>query len=489
MKQSSSQPAQVLRADALSFPSVLAQSITHIAPAVGLVFVLQFITTMAGIAAPLAFAMAFFIVLMIAVCLVQLALHLPSAGGYYTYVSRALNPKAGFLAAWMFFLYEPPTAAVNLAFLSFMLHNIVKIEAGINCPWYVFFLTAVTLITVLIYRGIEISATVVIWLTTLEVLIVACLAITSFMHPGDGRIHLEDFGSLHSFGQKGFYLAVVFSILIFTGFEAVAPLAEETRDPRRTLPRAVLLSTTLTGVFFVVCSMAILTGWGNSQIATFAHSTEAPVILLAKRLWGAAWVVVLLAVVNSILGVAIAGNNAATRVFFAMGRARSLPATLDYVHPRFQTPRNAILLQTFITVAIGLGVGFWIGPDQEYYVLGVAMTLGLLFIYCAGNVGVYFYYRRERRAEFNFVLHFLLPLLSTLSLIWVAYKSAVPLPEPPVRYAPILAATWLVAGVVVMLTVRRASGTPLLPLDSANLDSPNLIPANVPPTVVLKGNA
>jgi len=93
MKQSSPPPAQVLRADALSFASVLAQSITHIAPAVGLVFVLQFITTMAGIAAPLAFAMAFFIVLMIAVCLVQLALHLPSAGGYYTYVSRALIPR------------------------------------------------------------------------------------------------------------------------------------------------------------------------------------------------------------------------------------------------------------------------------------------------------------------------------------------------------------------------------------------------------------
>ena len=51
---------------------------------------------MAGIAAPLAFAIAFFIVLAIAVCMVQLALQLPSAGGYHTYVSRALNPKAGF---------------------------------------------------------------------------------------------------------------------------------------------------------------------------------------------------------------------------------------------------------------------------------------------------------------------------------------------------------------------------------------------------------
>lgn len=479
----SSSPAadsrQVLRANALSFPSVLMQSITHIAPATGLVFVLQFITTMAGLAAPLAYAVAFLIVLATAVCMVQLALHLPSAGGYYTYLSRSLNPKAGFLAAWMFFLYEPPCAGANLAFLSYMLHNIVKIEAGISCPWYVFFLATVLLITVLTYRGIEISATVVIWLTGVEMLIVACLALTSFMHPGDGHIQLQDFGSWHSFGQKGFYLAIVFSISVFTGFESVAPLAEETRDPRRTLPRAVLSSTTLLGVFMVVCAMALLTGWGNSHIASFASSTEAPVILLAKRLWGAAWILVLLAVTNSILAVAIAGTNSATRVFFAMGRARALPAALDYVHPQFQTPRNAILLQTFLTLAIGLGIGFWIGPDQEYYVMGVAMTLGLMFIYGAGNVGVYFYYRRQRPAEFSFLLHFFLPLLSTISLLWVAYKSAVPLPEPPVRYAPILAAVWLLVGIAVVLTVRRAAGTPLLPLDSVSMLHPNALQGNV----------
>jgi amino acid transporter len=237
----------------------------------------------------------------------------------------------------------------------------------------------------------------------------------------------------------------------------------------RTLPRAVLLSTTLMGLFFVVCAMALLTGWGNSHIASFASSTERPVIVLAKRLWGPAWVLVLIAVTHSILAVAIAGNNAATRVFFAMGRARSLPAVLDYLHPRFQTPRDAILLQTFLTLAIGLGIGLWIGPDQEYHVIAVTMTLGLMFIYCAGNIGVFFYYRRDRPAEFRFLLHFLLPLLSTISLLWVARKSAVPLPEPPVRVtAPIAAAVWMFCGVVIMLTARRAGGAPLLPLDAVS---------------------
>jgi amino acid transporter len=109
------------------------------------------------------------------------------------------------------------------------------------------------------------------------------------------------------------------------------------------------------------------------------------------------------------------------------------------------------LLQTLITLTIGLGVGFWIGPDQEYYVFGVAMTLGLMFIYGAGNVGVFFFYRRERREEFRYFLHLVLPMVSTASLVWITYKSVVPLPDPPVRYAPFLAAAWLIAGVGVML--------------------------------------
>jgi amino acid transporter len=103
----------------------------------GLVVAVQFVTTMAGIASPLAYGIAFLIVMMLGVCLAQLALHLPSAGGYYTYVCRSLNSKAGFLTGWMFFIYDPLTAAVNLAYLGFIVQTTLRMEAHINLPWYV----------------------------------------------------------------------------------------------------------------------------------------------------------------------------------------------------------------------------------------------------------------------------------------------------------------------------------------------------------------
>jgi amino acid transporter len=440
------------------------QGVTHIAPAVGLVLSLQFVVVMAGAASPLAFAIALLIVLLLGVCLCQLARHLPSAGGYYTYISHTLHPRAGFLTAWMFFLYDPLTAAVNLAFMGFLLQATLRLEAGLNCPWYVIFLAAALFITVLTYRGIEISAGIMVGLTVIEILIIGALALASLAHPGDGGLQVQSFTALHNFRHKGLYLAIVFAIFSFTGFESVAPLAEETRDPRRVLPRAILLSIALMGIFFVGGSWAVLTGWGSNHIEGFANSAENPIFVLAKRLWGGAWVFVVIAVVNSILGASIAGTNASTRVFFAMGRARSLPSALASIHPRFRTPVNAILLQTFITLAIGLGVGFWIGPDQEYYFLGVAMTLGLLCIYAAGNVGVFVYYRNRRRAEFNVWFHLIFPLLSTLSLVWVFYRSVVPLPDPPLRYAPLLVAAWLLAGLLLLCTGRGASLVPLGPL-------------------------
>jgi amino acid transporter len=379
-----------------------------------------------------------------------------------------VNPRAGFLVGWMFFLYEPFTAAINLAYLGFLLQSVLRLEAHIRCPWYVIYIACTLLITWLIYRGIEISAAFVMWMTVIEIIITVALGVSGLLHPGDGHVNVHDFVALHNFQNKGLYLAIVLSIFTFTGFEAICPLAEETKNPKQTIPRAILISISMMGAFFVFIAFAILTAWGNSRVASFATSPENPVILLAKQLWGGAWILVLLAVTNSILGAAIAGTNASVRVFFAMGRAGSMPAMLAHVHPRFRTPSVAILAQTVITLTVGIAIGLWIGPDQEYFFISLVMTLVLIFIYSAGNLGVYFLYRKDRPEDFSILLHVLFPVASTLSMVWVAYHSVVPLPDKPLRYAPIVVGVWLAAGIVVLLTARRATNMPLLALDSTD---------------------
>src|SRR6185436_12422830 len=103
-----------------------------IAPATATLFTIQLTTSYAGVTAPLSYLIAFFIVLMLGVSVTQLAKHLPSAGGYYTYVSRTIHPRAGFLTSWLSFLYEPTTSGFSLAFVGSVLERSLRADASIS---------------------------------------------------------------------------------------------------------------------------------------------------------------------------------------------------------------------------------------------------------------------------------------------------------------------------------------------------------------------
>lgn len=439
-----------LRSGALKLPSIMMQGITHIAPAIGLIFSIQFITSLAGVTAPLAFAIAFGIILTQGFSLNQLAKHLPCAGGYYTYVSRTVHPRAGFLTAWLYFLYDPVGPAINLSFMGFLLQQTFQAEFNLYFPWWFFLIITTLLISLLIYRGIELSAEIMLVLGFVEILIVTALAVTGLFQPGDGGINVSSYNPANATTANGLYLGVIFSLFSFTGFESVAPLAEESENPRKNLPKAILGSILIAGVFYLFCSWGLLTGWGTNDLRTFIDSKENPSFVLARKLWGGAWILVLLAVFNSIMAVSIACMNAATRVFYAMGRSESLPLALAKIHPVYQTPVNAIWLQTIITLLVGLGLGFWIGPDQEFFLMATVTTLGMIVVYSAGNFGVFRFYRTEKRTEFNLMLHALFPLVSTIALLWVGYKSVVPLPPFPIKYAPLIVSGWLMIGIVLL---------------------------------------
>mgnify|MGYP001096854454 CR=1 FL=1 len=444
-----------LQSGALKFPSVLMQAVTHIAPAVGTLLSLQFIASLAGVTAPLAFLIAFVIILTLGVSLTQLARKFPSAGGYYTYVSRTVHPRAGWFTAWLYFLYDPLATAINLAFMGYFFEIILKSRFGVRFDWWWFFLLALALVTVLVYRGVAISARVMLILGGLELLIILGVAVSGLVSPGAGGINLDAFVPSNAPNSSGLFLAVIFSIFLFTGFESVAPLAEETANPKKLLPRAIIISICLVAAFFVVCNWAIMIGYGTDNVKGFATAGNNPVIELAERLWGWGWLAVLFAMVNSIIAVSIACTNAATRVFFSMGRIGALPRWFGAVHPRFKTPKNAVIFQTIVTLVFGLGIGAILGPDQEFYMMGVAITLGLILVYIAGNVGVFRYYAFENKKEFNVVLHVILPLVSTVALLFVGYMSIVPFPSFPVGIAPILVGVWILLGIGLTIFASR----------------------------------
>jgi amino acid transporter len=443
-----------LHAGALRLPGVLMQGLTHMAPATGLLFTIQFTTSQAGIVAPLAYLAAFPIVLVLGVCLMQMARQLPSAGGYYTYISRTVGPRVGFLAAWLYFLYDPMLAGFILAYIGSVLEQALKAAYGVTFPWWLFLLSAGSFVGFVTYRGIRASAKWMVFLGAAGVAIAMVLSLWGFLRPGAGGFNFAAFNPANASSRNGLYLAVVFSIFAFNGWESVTPLAEESENPRQNLPRAILISILMMAVFLVLGSWGLLLGWGTDKLPGFINSGENPTFILAREYWGGAWVIVLLALLNSVIAAAIAGNTAATRVWFAMARSGSLPQVFARVHPRYKTPVNGVKLQILLTFAVGWGLGWWIGPEKEFEFMGTLLTFALILTFSAANLGVFLYYFRERRDEFHMVLHAIFPLLGTLALFFVAFNSLRPLPPPPICYTPLVLAIWLALGLLVLLVMK-----------------------------------
>ena len=450
-----SQPDEHLKAGVLRLPGVLMQSVTGIAPAIAGLFTVQFIALNAGVTAPLAYFGAFIIALMLGYVLAQFTRYLSSTGSYYTFVSRSLGGRAGFLVAWVYLLFYPVVGAQAGTFLGYNLQAILKAEYGWNVQWWWFMLALVVLMAVTAWRGVELSVNLVIVLGIIEAIIVLALAVWGFADPGSGGVNL---GWLHPGNAPNFhglFLGVVFAIFAITGWDAAAPLAEESREPRKTIPRAVLGSILIMGVFLVFVSWGQITGWGTNHISSFTSSGVLPAIVLGKHYWGGWWLLILFATLNSVIAVSIACTNASVRFLYGMSRGGALPASLLKIHPRFKTPSNAIILQTGINVALGLILPLLIGVANVYTVTGTWFTFALAFVYIMANIGLCVFYRREHRDEFSWFKHLIIPGIGSVALIVVCYYSVVPLPPWPVSAAPFVVLGWLLIGAVVMLVIFR----------------------------------
>src|SRR5215813_10090608 len=276
-----------LKANAIRLPGVLMQSVTSIAPAIAGMFTVPFIVLNAGVSAPLAYLGAFIIALFLGYVLAQFSRHLSSTGSYYTFVSRSLGGRWGFLVAWVYLLFYPVVIAQVGSFMGSTLQATLKAEWNITFEWWWFMVFLILFVAYTGWRGIELSVNLLIVLGIFEAVIVFALAINGFVSPGAGGVNLNWISnSFHGSNLHGLFLGVVFAIFAITGWDAAAPLAEESRDPKRTVPRAVLGSILIMGVFLVVVSWGQTSGWGTTKLTSFASSTQLPAFVLGQRFWG-----------------------------------------------------------------------------------------------------------------------------------------------------------------------------------------------------------
>jgi amino acid transporter len=452
-----------LRRNAIGLPGVLFQSITTMAPASAVAFTLgPAAIGYTGGALPLAVFIALIICSFIAVNIGSLARYLPSAGGYFTYVSRSLGPQAGWMTGWLFDLAYLLIVPFQLLVLGPVADDFVRryfhfTALGAN-GWIFWAMVFAVVVFALTYFGIKISANTSVVLGVIEITVFVLLSIWLVVSAGNGNT-LATFNPASSTeaglgGWQGILQGMIFVFLAFAGFESSAPLAEEAHDPRRTVPRAILLAAVLIGIFYVFCSYAGVVGWGFKTIGTYTQDAN-PWATMASRVWGPFEFIVSLAILNSALANANAGVNAASRVLFAMGRIRALPGILSRVN-RFRTPDIAIIFTMIVAVVATLWPGLVYGPAVAFNLLGTIIGIPIIVVYMATCLSVPFFYQREHRGEFNIGWHIILPAIPFIVLAIVLYFQFVPLPAAPYNLAGPLCAAWFVLGliIVVVLTLR-----------------------------------
>src|ERR1700674_5529687 len=453
-----------LKPEALGLVAVTTQAITHIAPAIAALFFTQFLVSLAGVTSPLAYVFAVLLVLMLGNTLIQFSRHLPSAGGYYTYVSRALGARAGFLTSWMFILYSPMAGGVVCGFFGFIVAGELKTSYGwdVSWLWWVSVVVFALLVAFVQYRGIELSARTLLIAGGAEILIVLALAVTGFGHAGPGGFSFAVFNpgniSSNALGLSGFTLGVVLAVQGLTGWEAAAPLAEETIDPKRNTPRATLLSICILGVFLMFTYWGIITGFGVDNIKGIVSSPDRPGLALARNVWGNGWWLILLAFMSSTFAVTLATANVSTRMWYGLGRNGAFPKLFAKTHPVYKTPTNAIYAQAILTLGSGIIAGAIWHSDVAFFLLsGLILVIGVSFVYLMANVGVIVYYWRERKSEFNWLFHFIFPVVSGAVLIYALAESFPPFcppqncPVDPYAKAPLVAGAWLLIGILLLV--------------------------------------
>ncbi len=454
-----------LRPNSIGLPGVLFQSITTMAPASAVAFSLGAAIPYTGASLPLAVFIALIVCALIALNIGSLAKHLPSAGGYFTYVSRSLGTSTGWMTGWLFNLAYLLIVPLQLLVLgpvmdSFM-KNLFHLSLGAN-GWAIWSVVFAIIVFFLTYAGIKVSADANVILGAIEISIFTILAIWLIVTSGSsntGAVFTPAFSTQGGLGGwQGIFYGMTFVFLAFSGFESSATLAEESRNPRLVVPQAVLFSAVLIGIFYVFCSYAGVIGWGIQAITKTYGSDPNPWDTLAKKVWGPFDLIVIFAILNSALANASSGVIAASRVLFAMGRIGTLPTTLSHTN-RFQAPDVAIILTMVVALIATLIPGLLYGTVTGFAFIGTIITIPIVLVYIATCISVPFFYYREHRAEFNVLRHVIVPIIPVLVLAAVIYSQVVPLLVPPYQAAPLsyavpICIAWFVIGLIIVVLLR-----------------------------------
>ncbi len=462
-----SQSAGHLRAGELGTADVTASTVANIGPGIDFYFAFGVIAVTAGVAAPLTILAAGVAVVFLAYTVAEFTRAEPSAGSFITYVETSLGARAGVVTA----LLVAVGYTVAIAGVFTMSGGMVVLTLEHYTSWHPLWEPLSLLLTCaaiwLTVRGLKLStaAVGVAVIAQVTIMLIVCVVVLV-----DERAHLSatPFSWAHlKDGLTGLSAGFPLALYMFIGWENGPALAEECRDPRRTIPRALYLSVAIATFLFVFFAYATVTGFGY-DVSSIGRSSV-PFLTVSDRYLGGAAALAWAAGIVSVLATLISGANSQARMLFDGGRSGLLPASLGRVSAPGDTPTNALLAMALGGLAI---IGVWwalhlVGLDTGstnpvglYAECSTMGTIVILFVYLLTMLSLPVFMWRRHRQSFSAVRHVAVPLVGALTLIVPFVELCKPGQPSPYDVFPFLAlAIAAAAGVIAYVVVRRHPST------------------------------
>ncbi|VVQ05355.1 Putrescine importer PuuP [Pseudomonas fluorescens] len=359
----------------------------------------------------------------------RMASAFPVAGSAYSYVRKAISPKLGFIAGWavlLDYLFLPMAIwLIGAAYLN---------SAFPAVPQWVWVLAFIGITSAINIVGLKLANGINALLMLVQFLVlIAFVALCVHYVGGDGSTPLW---SIKPFFNGDMQMPLIMSgaaiaCYSFLGFDAVSTLTEETRDPHRTIPRAIMLITLIGGLVFVGVSYFVQIAHPSFQFA----SVDSAAYEIARNIGGDLFVSIFL--IGLIVGQFASGLSAqasGSRLLYAMGRDGVLPKSFfGTLHERFGTPINSILLCAVVAL---LALKLDVTTSTSFINFGAFLAFSLV------NLSVIFHYwiGGENKGLREFVLFLLFPFIGLAADLWLMVSLD--------HLAVYLGLSWLAIGVV-----------------------------------------
>jgi amino acid transporter len=420
------------------------------------------VTGLTGIS--IAFIAVAVVLAIFAVGYVAMARHIANAGAFYAYISRGIGKPLGVGAAWVALVAYNMFQIAAYGGFGAIAQPLFKDWFGLDVKWWVLALVVWAITAVLGVLDVSVNGRVLATLLVAEIVLVVVFSFSNvFSSDFSASSAPLDFGSLVGSGS-GALLAM--AVTGFVGFEQSVVFSEESRDPRRTVPRATYIAIAMIAVLYAFASWSMISAAGGDVVARAAN--EGPELFFnvaSDRLGSAALHLGHALFLTSLIAAMISFHNIIARYTFSLGREGVLPRAFGRTVPGTGAPKNGSLLQSALGLVVILlfAIQGWDPLVNMFFWGGTGGGIGVLLLITLTSIAVIAYFAKNREGED--VWHRIgAPVIGTVLLLVMCYLAITNIAtlfgvEPgsaPTWVVPLAFGVVTVAGIIWALILRSS---------------------------------